>query len=86
MKITAYMVFGTALLGIPAAAYLVNPPTAASSSSDTTLTIAGGNGISTSLPTQPGMGSNCNSFVFVTKGGCLDVANQARIPIEAFYD
>ncbi|KAK4441909.1 hypothetical protein QBC34DRAFT_314201 [Podospora aff. communis PSN243] len=56
-----------------------------SSTTSTTPTPTGGNGVTTPLPTQSGMASNCNKFVLVTGGGCWDVANAAGISLQDFY-
>jgi hypothetical protein len=44
-----------------------------------------GNGISTPLPTQPGMVSNCNKFHWIAKNvGCSDVISYEKITLAEF--
>lgn len=51
-----------------------------------TTTTTPGNGISTPLPTQPGMTTNCNKFYKVKSGDiCANIATVNGISLADFY-
>ncbi|KAI0141570.1 carbohydrate-binding module family 50 protein [Xylariaceae sp. FL1272] len=57
------------------------PPTTTSSTTTTT-----GNGISTPMPVQTGIASNCNRFYLVKEGdACGDIADTYGITLQTFY-
>lgn len=63
------------------------PATTTTGGPTTTTTTTPGNGVATPQPTQPGMVSNCATFVFVKEGDgfCGDIAKRAGISTADFY-
>ena len=62
-------------------------PTTPPKTSSTVTPTPTGNGVSTPLPTQPGMVTNCDAFFFVPEGygeGCQAIADKSGITLSQF--